>query len=96
MSLLVVDSHCHLDYEGLTERLPEVLANAEAAGVGLMVSIGTQVKNFERLRHIAEDNSNVFCTVGTHPHHAHEELDIEVAELVKLARHPKVVGICSR
>ncbi|MDO8353367.1 MAG: TatD family hydrolase, partial [Aestuariivirga sp.] len=44
MSFLVVDSHCHLDYEGLTERLPEVLANAEAAGVGLMVSIGTQVK----------------------------------------------------
>ena len=93
MSFLVVDSHCHLDYEGLTERLPEVLANAEAAGVGLMVSIGTRVKNFERLLSIAEDNSNVFCTVGTHPHHAHEELDVTVAELVELARHPKVVGI---
>ncbi len=93
MSFLVVDSHCHLDYEGLTERLPEVLANAEAAGVGLMVSIGTQVKKFERLLRIAEDNANVFCTVGTHPHHAHEELDVTVAELVELAKHPKVVGI---
>lgn len=93
MSFLVVDSHCHLDYEGLTERLPEVLANAEAAGVGLMVSIGTQVKKFGRLLHIAEANTNVFCTVGTHPHHAHEEFDVTVAELVELAKHPKVVGI---
>jgi TatD DNase family protein len=93
LSFLVVDSHCHLDYEGLTERLPDVLANAEAAGVGLMVSIGTRVKRFEQLLRIAEENSNVFCTVGTHPHHAHEELDVSVAKLVALARHPKVVGI---
>jgi TatD DNase family protein len=93
LSFLVVDSHCHLDYEGLTERLPEVLANAEAAGVGLMVSIGTRVKKFDSLLRIAEDNANVFCTVGTHPHHAHEELDVTVAELVELAKHPKVVGI---
>ena len=93
MSFLVVDSHCHLDYEGLAERLPEVLANAEAAGVGLVVSIGTQVKKFDRLLRIAEDNPNVFCTVGTHPHHAHEELDVTVADFVALAKNPKVVGI---
>ena len=93
MSILVVDSHCHLDYEGLTERLPEVLANAETAGVGLMVSISTRVSKFERLLRIAEENPNVFCTIGTHPHHAHEELDVTVADLVKIAKHPKVVGI---
>lgn len=89
----IVDSHCHLDYEGLAERLPEVLARAEAAGVGLMVSIGTRVRQFERLLKIAEAHDNVFCTVGTHPHNAHEELDVTVAQLVELARHPKVVGI---
>jgi TatD DNase family protein len=89
----IVDSHCHLDYEGLAERLPEVLARAEQAGVGLMVSIGTRVRQFERLLKIAEAHENVFCTVGTHPHNAHEELDVTVAQLVELARHPKVVGI---
>ncbi len=93
MSFLVVDSHCHLDYEGLAERLPEVLANAETAGVGLMVSISTRVRHFERLLRIAEENSNVFCTVGTHPHHAHEELDVTAAGLAEFAKHPKVVGI---
>ncbi len=93
MSFLVVDSHCHLDFEGLTERLPEVLANADAVGVGLVVSISTRVRKFEQLLRIAEENANVFCTVGTHPHNAHEELDVTVAELVELAKHPKVVGI---
>ena len=91
--MLIVDSHCHLDYEGLAERLPEVLQHAEAAGVGLMVSISTRVRKFERLLRIAEENSNVFCTIGTHPHNAHEELDVTAAELVGIAQHPKVVGI---
>lgn len=93
MSFLVVDSHCHLDFDELAERLPEVLANAQTAGVGLMVSIGTRVRKFDRLLRIAEENANVFCTIGTHPHNAHEELDVTVADLVELAAHPKVVGI---
>jgi TatD DNase family protein len=93
MSFFVVDSHCHLDYDGLAERLPEVLANAEAAGVGLMVSIGTRVRKFDKLLRIAEENANVYCTIGTHPHNAHEELDVSVADLVEFAKHPKVVGI---
>lgn len=91
--MLIVDSHCHLDYDGLAERLTEVLAHAEDAGIGLMVSISTRVRKFERLLKITEDNPNVFCTIGTHPHNAHEELDVTVAELVEIARHPKVVGI---
>jgi TatD DNase family protein len=89
----MVDSHCHLDYEGLAERLPEILARAEVAGVGLMVSIGTRVRHFERLLKIAEAHENVFCTVGTHPHNAHEELDVTVEQLVELSRHPRVVGL---
>jgi TatD DNase family protein len=89
----VVDSHCHLDFEMLQEQLPDVLARAEAAGVGLMVSISSRVRKFDNLRNIAEQNVNVFCTVGTHPHNAHEELDVTAEQLVELARHPKVVGI---
>jgi TatD DNase family protein len=89
----VIDSHCHLDYEGLAERLPEVLRSAESAGVGLMVSIGTQVRKFPNLLKVADENANVFCTVGTHPHHAHEELDVTVEDLTGLAQHPRVVGI---
>lgn len=93
MRELIVDSHCHLDYEGLANRLPEVLANCREQGVGLMLSISSRVKNFPRLLALAEAHENIFCTVGTHPHNAHEELDVTVADLVKLTQHPKVVGL---
>lgn len=89
----IVDSHCHLDYEGLAENLPAMLQRCEVAGVGLMLSISSRVKNFSRLLEIAEEHENVFCTVGTHPHNAHEELDVTAADLVKATNHPKVVGI---
>jgi TatD DNase family protein len=89
----IVDSHCHLDYEGLSDQLPAMLARCEQAGVGLMLSISSRVKNFPKLLEIAEAHENVFCTVGTHPHNAHEEPDVSVSDLVKLTQHPKVVGI---
>jgi TatD DNase family protein len=90
---LIVDSHCHLDYEGLYENLPAVLQRASEAGVGLMLSISSRIRNFDKIRAIAEAHDEVFCTVGTHPHNAHEELDIPVSEIVRLAQHPRVVGI---
>jgi TatD DNase family protein len=91
--MLVVDSHCHLDFEGMEENLPGVLERAEKAGVGLMVSISSRVRSFPNLRRIAEENPSVFCTVGTHPHNAHEELEVTAEELVELSRHPRCVGI---
>lgn len=90
---LIVDSHCHLDYDGLYESLPDVLARADAAGVGLVLSISSRIGQAEKIIAIAEAHETVYCTVGTHPHNAHEELDIPVSELVRLAQHPKVVGI---
>ncbi len=90
---LIVDSHCHLDYDGLYENMPDVLARAETAGVGLVLSISSRIRNFPKILGIAEAHDKVFCTVGTHPHNAHEELDIPVAEIVRLAQHPRVVGI---
>jgi TatD DNase family protein len=93
VSELIVDSHCHLDYEGLANRLPEVLQNCREQGVGLMLSISSRVKNFPRLLAIADAHDNIYCTIGTHPHNAHEELDVTVADLVKLGQHPKVIGI---
>jgi TatD DNase family protein len=89
----VVDSHCHLDYPGLAEDLVQVIARAEEAGVKLMLSIGTRVRKFDQILAIAERHAHVFCTVGTHPHNAAEEPDVAAEELVRLARHPRVVGI---
>ena len=89
----VVDSHCHLDFEGMEEQLPAVLRRAEEAGVDRMVSISSRVRKFDNLLRIANENVNVFCTVGTHPHNAHEELDVTSDNLVELAEAKKCVGI---
>jgi TatD DNase family protein len=96
MSLLmvpIVDSHCHLDYPGLAEDLPGVLARAGEAGVKLMLSIGTRVKKFDQVLALTESHESVWCTVGTHPHNAADEPDITAVDLIAMSRHPKVVGI---
>jgi TatD DNase family protein len=85
-----VDSHCHLDFDGMDEKLPDVLARAEARASGLMVSISSRVRSFGNLLRIAEENPNVFCTVGTHPHNAHEELDGHRRRTRRLARAPEM------
>ena len=90
---MLIDSHCHLDFPELKGELDAVLDRARAAGVGLMVSISTRVRQFNELRALVDAYDNVFCSVGTHPHNAAEEPDIMVDELVELARHPKVVAI---
>jgi TatD DNase family protein len=91
--MMLVDSHCHLDFPELAEQLDEVLARAERAGVAQMVTISTRVRRFGQIRSIAERYDNVFCSIGTHPHYAAEEADVTADELVAIAAHPKVVGI---
>jgi TatD DNase family protein len=90
---MIIDSHCHLDFPELKGELDAVLARARGAGVGLMVTISTWVRRFDEVLAIAAGYDEVFCSVGTHPHNAAEEPNVTAAELVKLARHQKVVAI---
>ena len=90
---MLIDSHCHLDFQALSAELDEVVARAEAAGVKGMVTICTEVRQFDRIRAIAERFDNVWCSVGLHPHEAAKEPELVTARLVELAAHPKVVGI---
>ena len=90
---MLVDSHCHLDFPDFKEELDAVVARAKAAGIGRLVTISTRVRRQDNLIAIAERFPEVFCSVGTHPHNAHEELDIGTADLVARTRHPKVVAI---
>lgn len=90
---MLVDSHCHLDFDALQQDFDGVLIRAKEAGVDRMVTICTRVKKFDEIKRIAEQNDNVFCSVGTHPHNADEELDISVEQLVELAAHPKCIAI---
>ena len=90
---MLVDHHCHLDHWASPAERDALVARAHAAGVGKIVTISTRVRNFETYRDIAEAYPDVYFTVGTHPHQAHEELDVPVDEIVRLSGHPKCVGI---
>jgi TatD DNase family protein len=90
---MLVDSHCHLDFPDFAPELDAVVSRAAGAGVGHMVTISTRVRRHAQVLAIAERFPTVTCSVGTHPHHAHEELDITAADLIERARHPKVVAI---
>ncbi|MGN6410142.1 MAG: TatD family hydrolase [Nitrobacter sp.] len=90
---MLVDSHCHLDFPDFADELDAVVARAEAAGVKRMVTISTRVREQTKLLAIAERFSNVYCSVGTHPHHADEEDGITPDELAAQTRHPKVVAL---
>ena len=91
--MMLVDSHCHLDFPDFDAERDEIIARARAAGVGVMVTISTRVRKFDQIRAIAETYDNVWCSVGTHPHNAGEETDVTTADLVRLAEHEKVVAI---
>jgi TatD DNase family protein len=90
---VLIDSHCHLDFPDLAADRAGVLERAKANGIAGMVTISTRVRRFDEIRTIAETNANVWCSVGTHPHHAHEEPEIETADLVRLSEHPRCVAI---
>lgn len=90
---MLVDSHCHLDFPDFATELDTVIARARAAGIGRIVSISTRVKKHAQILAIAETYPDVFCSVGTHPHNADEEMEITAADLMAIASHPKVVAI---
>lgn len=90
---MLVDSHCHLDFPDFADDLDGIVARAEAAGIGRIVTISTRVKRLNALLAITARFPNVYCSVGTHPHQADEEDGIPASELVALTKHPKVVAL---
>jgi TatD DNase family protein len=90
---MLIDTHCHLDFPDFAPEQAEIVARAKARGVGRMITISTHLSRFDRVKAVAEAYPEVFCTVGTHPHHSHEEEEPTVDELVALSRHPKCVGL---
>src|SRR4030095_13762543 len=88
-----IDSHCHLNYEGLVERQDEVLENARERGVQGFLNISTRKGEWKDVISAAERNTDVWATVGVHPHEADAHPDLGAAALVEGANHPRVIAI---
>lgn len=90
---MLIDSHCHLEYEGLAERQQEVLENARAAGVAGILNISTRRSEWERVVGTARREADVWASVGIHPHEADAHEDLGRDELLRASEDPRVVGI---
>ncbi len=90
---MFIDSHCHLNYKGLIEDQAAVLARARGAGVGGMLNIATRESEWDDILGVAERESDVWASVGIHPHEADAHGHIDTAKLVARASHPRVVAI---
>ncbi|MEO7635370.1 MAG: TatD family hydrolase [Sphingomicrobium sp.] len=91
--MTLIDSHCHLVYEGLAERQDEVLDAARARGVAGFLNISTRQREWDDVIAVADRHPDVWATVGVHPHEADAHPDLRAAALVEGAQHPRVVAI---
>lgn len=90
---MLIDSHCHLDFPNFAADLDAVMARAQAAGVGAMLTIGTSLAKSAQVIAVAERFPNVWASVGIHPHEAEAEAGVQARTLIEMARHPRVIAI---
>lgn len=91
---MLIDTHCHLDFADFEEERDAIVARAHEVGVKQMVTISTKVRKLDGLLALTERYPSVFCSVGTHPNSADQELDIQTEDLIRLAnQHQKIVAI---
>jgi TatD DNase family protein len=90
---MFIDSHCHLVYKGVVEQQAEVLARARCAGVTEMLNISTRESEWDAVVGVAERETDVWASIGIHPHEADGHPDVDTAKLVERAKHPRVIAI---
>lgn len=88
----LVDSHCHINFAELQERLPEVLENARRNDIAYMLCVSVNMEEFPQVFELAKQHQNIFASVGVHPCYE-EARDPDVEELVEIARDPKIIAI---
>jgi TatD DNase family protein len=90
---MFVDSHCHLNYKGLVEQQAEILKRARESGVSAMLNISTREREWDEVIGLAEQENDVWASVGIHPHEADQHVGMDCAKLVAKSAHPRVVAI---
>jgi TatD DNase family protein len=89
----LIDSHCHLNYEGLVERQKEVLEHARERGVQGFLNISTRQREWGDIIRVADCHADVWASVGVHPHEADSHPDLGSSALIEAAHHPRVIAI---
>lgn len=87
------DTHVNLHADVYEDDLSDVLSRAREAGVSRMLAICERLDSFPRVKSIAKAHADIWCSVGTHPHHAKDFTDTTPEDLITRAQDPNVVAI---
>lgn len=90
---MLVDSHCHLDYNDFEEDFDEILKNAKECGVTAMLNAGNNINELDKQLALSEKYPFIYTAVGVHPHNACEYEGIKAKDFIEKAGHKKVIGI---
>ena len=91
---MIIDSHCHLDYEPLSKNLNDVLKRANESGVKYILTICTENNSFKRILDILKNHKEVFGTYGIHPHEAKNYNNLTVEQIKNnILLNNKIIGI---
>ncbi len=91
---MIVDSHCHLNYEPMSNDLSETIRRANRDGVKYMLTISTEDKSFSKILQIVREHESVYGTYGIHPHEAKAHKNLKCVDIInKLNQNNKIIGI---
>jgi TatD DNase family protein len=90
---MLIDSHCHLNYDYSPKTAADLVREAKEAGIEYLLSIGVDFDSIAPIQKISEEFDNVYHSVGVHPHEA-QLLDVAQVDILRTAaRHPKCRAI---
>ena len=88
----IVDSHCHINFDELAQRLPEVLENAMKNDVSHMLCVSVNLEDFPQVKDLADRYPHIFASVGVHP--CYEDVkEPSVEELIEIAQDSNIVAV---
>ena len=91
---MIIDSHCHLNYEPMSLSLKETIERANKEGIKYLLTISTEDKSFDKIIKIISNNKCVYGTYGIHPHEAKNHQSISSKDIIKKIKlNKKIIGI---
>mgnify|MGYP001263033658 FL=1 len=91
---MIIDSHCHLTYEPMSNALDEIVSRANKNGVKYLLTISTEDKSYKNILEIVNNYECVYGTYGIHPHEAKNHLNIKCSDIISnIKKSSKIIGI---
>jgi TatD DNase family protein len=89
---MLVDSHCHIDFDEYSGRIPQILENMARNQVSHALCVCVNLADFPRVLALAQGHHQLFASVGVHPDQV-QDGNLQAKDLVDRARNPKIVAI---